>query len=128
MSGERDDVRYVDDAFYERLLREQQADGARFDGGPGDTAQIEAVRTLLLTEARLLDRLQYRAWTALLASDFIYWVPANPGAPDPRRESARNFDDLRRILDRIALVETGLLSAQAPPSRLLRTVSNVEYW
>ena len=44
------------------------------------------------------------------------------------REAAVNFDDRRRILDRIAYTASGVRAAQVPPSRTVRSLSNTEAW
>jgi 3-phenylpropionate/cinnamic acid dioxygenase small subunit len=116
----------VDDALYARLSAD--IEGARKDRGSADAALARDAELFLYREARLLDDRDYRAWIGLLASNFIYWVPSEADAADARAQSAVNFDDRRRILDRIALMETGALHAQIPPSRTCRIVSNVEAW
>ena len=121
-----EEVRYVDHALYERLAA-QMAD-ARSRRGPSEFEGIERVRAFLHWEARLLDDRRYRDWLDLLTEDVGYWVPASIDALDPRAESAVNFDDRRHLIDRIALIETGALHAQIPPSRMSRNLSNVEAW
>lgn len=116
----------VDDAAYRRLLADIEA--TRADRPPGASSLSGEAEQLLYREARLLDARDYKAWLALLAPDFVYWVPSEPAATDARAQCAVNFDDRRRILDRIALIETNLLHAQIPPSRTCRMISNVEAW
>ena len=53
-------------------------------------------------------------------------MPATPGGGDPRREVAISFDDRRRMEDRIFRLRTGYAWSQAPKSRTVRMVSNVE--
>src|SRR5262249_51494583 len=77
-------------------------------------------------EARLLDQLGFDEWLAMYAPERIYWVPASPQAGDPRREVAISFDDRRRMEDRIFRLRTGYAWSQAPKSRTVRMVSNVE--
>jgi benzoate/toluate 1,2-dioxygenase beta subunit len=81
---------------------------------------------LLEREARLLDQLRYEDWVALFAPECIYWVPSTPNAGDPRREVAVMFDDRRRLEDRIYRLRTGYAWSQAPASRTVRLISNVE--
>ena len=85
------------------------------------------VESALFHEARLLDARQYRAWLSRFTDDCIYWVPLDLEA-DPRQKVSFLLDDRRRIEDRIALLETGWVHAQDPPSRTCRAVSNVEAW
>ena len=116
----------VDGPLYANLAADIER--ARSDRGSADAALSREAELLLYHEARLLDGRSYRAWLGLLAPNFIYWVPSEEAAVDARKQSAVNFDDLRRIEDRLALMETGALHAQIPPSRTCRTVSNVEAW
>src|SRR5262249_21150244 len=83
-------------------------------------------RRLLEREARLLDQLRYEEWLTLFTLECIYWVPATPHAGDPRREVAVMFDDRRRLEDRVFRLRTGYAWSQAPASRTVRMVSNVE--
>jgi len=86
----------------------------------------EKVESFLYREARLLDMGHYRAWIELLAPDFIYWIPTSADASDARAEGSVNFDDRRRMIDRVALIETNFQWAQVPRSRVCRTLGNIE--
>ena len=116
---------YVNDAFYRELV-------ANFSGWQDDARAIadlgerDRFRMLLEREARLLDQLRYDDWLALYAAECIYWVPSTPGAGDPRREISVMFDDRRRLEDRIYRFRTGFAWSQAPASRTVRLITNVE--
>jgi benzoate/toluate 1,2-dioxygenase beta subunit len=116
---------YVSDAFYRELI-------ANFTGWQDDAraiadpAERDRFRMLLEREARLLDQLRYDDWLALYAAECIYWVPSTPGAGDPRREISVMFDDRRRLEDRIFRFRTGYAWSQAPASRTVRLIANVE--
>lgn len=120
---------YVNDALYTRIM-------AEFNGWQRDEAAIadlpirDHARQLIEREARLLDGHDYERWLAMFASECIYWVPSTvPGTPergDPRREISMMFDDRRRMEDRIYRLRTGYAWSQAPRSRTVRLVSNVE--
>ena len=116
---------YVDDALYRALI-------ANFSGWQDDQRAItdaatrDEFRRLLEREARLLDQLRYDDWLALYAPECIYWVPSTPNAGDPRREISVMFDDRRRLEDRIYRFRTGYAWSQAPASRTVRLVTNVE--
>jgi 3-phenylpropionate/cinnamic acid dioxygenase small subunit len=116
---------YVTDALYRELIANFSAwqDDARAVGDPGER---ETFRMLLEREARLLDQLKYEDWLALYTAQCIYWVPSTPNAGDPRREIAVMFDDRRRLEDRIFRLRTGFAWSQAPASRTVRLITNVE--
>jgi 3-phenylpropionate/cinnamic acid dioxygenase small subunit len=116
---------YVSDALYCELI-------ANFSGWQDDARAIadpavrDRFRMLLEREARLLDQLRYEDWLALYAAECIYWVPSTPAAGDPRREISVMFDDRRRLEDRIYRLRTGFAWSQAPASRTVRLIANVE--
>lgn len=116
---------YVNDALYRELVADFTGwqDDAR---AVTDIAERDGFRRLLEREARLLDQLRYDDWLALYAAECIYWVPSTPRAGDPRREIAVMFDDRRRIEDRVYRLRTGFAWSQAPVSRTVRLITNVE--
>jgi 3-phenylpropionate/cinnamic acid dioxygenase small subunit len=116
---------YITDAFYRELV-ESFADWQRDELAIEDAAERDRCRLLLEREARLLDQLAFDEWLGLYAPECVHWVPATPGGGDPRREVAISFDDRRRMEDRIFRLRTGYAWSQAPKSRTVRMVSNVE--
>jgi len=116
---------YVTDALYRALIA-NFTDWQRDERAVTDPGERERFRMLLEREARLLDQLRYEDWLALFARECIYWVPATPNAGDPRREVAVMFDDRRRLEDRIYRLRTGFAWSQAPASRTVRLITNVE--
>jgi benzoate/toluate 1,2-dioxygenase beta subunit len=116
---------YVTDAFYRELIANFTGwqDDAR---AVADLAERDRFRMLLEREARLLDQLRYDDWLALYTAECVYWVPSTPGAGDPRREISVMFDDRRRLEDRIYRFRTGYAWSQAPASRTVRLITNVE--
>jgi benzoate/toluate 1,2-dioxygenase beta subunit len=116
---------YVNDALYRELIADFTGwqDDAR---AVTDVAERDAFRRLLEREARLLDQLRYDDWLALYTAECIYWVPSTPQAGDPRREIAVMFDDRRRLEDRVYRLRTGFAWSQAPASRTVRLIANVE--
>jgi benzoate/toluate 1,2-dioxygenase beta subunit len=91
-----------------------------------DVAERDALRRLIEREARLLDQLRYDDWLGMYAAECVYWVPSTPQAGDPRREISVMFDDRRRLEDRVYRLRTGFAWSQAPASRTVRLISNVE--
>src|SRR5712675_1195538 len=116
---------YVDDALYRELIA-NFSDWQDDQRAITDAATRDEFRRLLEREARLLDQLRYDDWLALYAPECIYWVPSTPSAGDPRREISVMFDDRRRLEDRIYRFRTGYAWSQAPASRTVRLVTNVE--
>jgi 3-phenylpropionate/cinnamic acid dioxygenase small subunit len=116
---------YVSDAFYRELV-ESFADWQRDELLIGDLPLRDLFRGLLEQEARLLDQLRFDEWLALYTPECLYWVPTTPEGGDPRREVAISFDDRRRMEDRIFRLRTGYAWSQAPRSRTVRMISNVE--
>jgi len=116
---------YLGDAFYQDIV-DAYADWQRDElivEDPRVTARFER---LLFREARLLDRGLYEEWLKVYAPEFVYWVPATADAGDPRRQVAVTFDDRRRTEDRIFRFRTGYAWSQAPPSRTVHLIGNVE--
>lgn len=116
---------YVSDALYSELIA-NFADWQRDEHVVTDPPVRDFFRSLLEREARLLDQLRYEDWLTMLAAECIYWVPSTPNAGDPRREIAVMFDDRRRLEDRVYRLRTGFAWSQAPASRTVRLITNVE--
>jgi len=116
---------YVNDALYRALIENfsNWQDDAR---AVTDVAVRDEFRRLLEREARLLDQLRYDDWLAMYTAECVYWVPSTPNAGDPRREIAVMFDDRRRLEDRVYRFRTGFAWSQAPASRTVRLITNVE--
>ena len=90
----------------------------------GDAKRRE-VEEFIYREARLADEHQYSEWEALWADDGHYWVPA-ADIDNPDTSMSVINDNRSRIRTRIAQLETGRRYSQSPPSRLARTISNIE--
>jgi benzoate/toluate 1,2-dioxygenase beta subunit len=116
---------YITDEFYRALIA-NFTDWQRDERAVADPVERERFRMLLEREARLLDQMRYEEWLKLYAPECVYWVPATPNAGDPRREVAVMFDDRRRLEDRVFRLRTGFAWSQAPASRTVRLIANVE--
>ncbi len=116
---------YVNDTLYRELIAgfsDWQDDALVVT----DAAARDELRRLIEREARLLDQFRYDDWLAMYAAECVYWVPSTPHAGDPRCEIAVMFDDRRRLEDRIYRLRTGFAWSQAPQSRTVRLITNVE--
>ena len=116
---------YVTEELYRELV-ENFTNWQREEVAIAAPQERDRFRLLIEREARLLDELRFDEWLAMYAPECIYWVPGTPGAGDPRREIAISFDDRRRMEDRIYRLRTGYAWSQAPKSRTVRMISNVE--
>jgi 3-phenylpropionate/cinnamic acid dioxygenase small subunit len=116
---------YVNDALYQELV-DAFSDWQRDELAVRDVAERDHFRALIEREARLLDQLRFDEWLAMYMPECIHWVPGTPTGGDPRREIAISFDDRRRMEDRIYRLRTGYAWSQAPKSRTVRMISNVE--
>lgn len=121
-----EDTRYLDACRHDALMAYVASTRERTE--PSSFPLRVVAETVLYQEARLLDDGRYEEWADLLSDDCVYWVPAEREPGDPRGEASVNFDDRRRVLDRIALIRSGYLHAQTPPSRAVRTITNIETW
>ena len=110
-------------AMYDELVRFR--DEMRDDTAPATQVLADVATELLNREARLLDHGRYDEWLELFTDDCVYWVPHDTDS-DPRQEVAYLVDDRRRIIDRLAWMRTGWAHAQTPPTRTMRTITNVE--
>jgi benzoate/toluate 1,2-dioxygenase beta subunit len=116
---------YVDDALYRELIADF-ADLRNATESILDVGERDLFRALIEREARFLDQLRFKEWLSCYVEDCIYWVPGTPNGGDPRGEIAVMFDDRRRLEDRVYRLTTGFAWSQAPSSRTVRIVSNVE--
>jgi 3-phenylpropionate/cinnamic acid dioxygenase small subunit len=76
-------------------------------------------------ESRLADEGRYSEWEALWTDDAKYWVPMGEDQ-DPETQLSYIYDNRQRIRSRIAQLNSGVRHSQVPPSKMRRTVSNLE--
>lgn len=116
---------YVDGAFYRTLIERFTGwqDDARIVSDP---AERDRFRAIIEREARILDQHRYDDWLKMFSPECVYWAPGRPEGSDPRTEIAVMFDDRRRIEDRVFRLQTGSAWSQAPRSRTVRLITNVE--
>jgi benzoate/toluate 1,2-dioxygenase beta subunit len=116
---------YISDELYRDVVA-MFADWQTDDRVVVDPAERERFRMLIEKEARLLDQDNLEGWLAMFTPECVYWLPTTPNAGDPRREITISFDDRRRLEDRVYRLRTGYAWSQAPKSRTVRMVTNVE--
>lgn len=91
------------------------------------TITREEAEALLFQECRMLDDLRYEEWLTLFTEDGLYWLPIVDGEPEgaPKLISIL-FDDAQRRSERVyRTLHTPVLD-QAPRSRTVHMVTNVE--
>jgi 3-phenylpropionate/cinnamic acid dioxygenase small subunit len=116
---------YISDQLYRDVIA-MFTDWQGDDRLVADPAERERFRMLIEKEARLLDQDNLEAWLSMFTPECVYWLPTTPNAGDPRREITISFDDRRRLEDRVYRLRTGYAWSQAPKSRTVRMVTNVE--
>ncbi|HEY0228924.1 MAG TPA: aromatic-ring-hydroxylating dioxygenase subunit beta [Mycobacterium sp.] len=94
--------------------------------GVPDGYDIRDVEQFLYREARFADESDYDAWEALWTDDALYWVPAGNDDAHPLEQMSVIYDNRNRISTRLKQLRTGRRYAQAPPSNLRRSISNIE--
>ena len=122
---------YVDDALYDWLLslaREwQRAKPIQVVERPDDTTRLDC-EAILYAEARFADELQLESWLDCYDKECIYWIPSIKSMSDPRKEVTLEFQDRRRLEDRVARIQTGFAYSMIPPIRTRHLLSNIEFW
>jgi 3-phenylpropionate/cinnamic acid dioxygenase small subunit len=89
---------------------------------------VRDVEQFLYREARFADESDYDSWEALWTDDALYWMPAgNDDGDDPLQRMSVIYDNRNRISTRLKQLRTGRRYAQAPPSNLRRSLSNIEF-
>lgn len=89
-------------------------------------ADRAACERLLSAEARLLDGGRLDAWLSLFTEDCAYWLPTDVSGEDPAKFVAWEFNDRRRLEERIERLATGRAYSQAPPTRTVHLLSGLE--
>lgn len=90
---------------------------------PEDRAACER---LLHAEARLADAGRLDSWLALFTEDCAYWLPTDIEAEDPSRYVSWEFNDRRRLEERVERLQTGRAFSQLPVTRTTHIYSNFE--
>ena len=97
---------------------------AEIDGAVVTLAREEA-EAFLFEEARLLDEGLFDDWLKLFSPDGMYWLPIIDGS-DPEREPSLVYDDAKAREQRVFAIGHRTHYAQRPPSRTIRSISNVQ--
>ena len=92
---------------------------------PGDVDRLACER-LLHAEARLIDSGKLEDWLALYTDDCAYWLPTDVEGADPSRVVSWEFNDRRRLEERVERLATGRAFSQMPITRTTHLYSNLE--
>jgi 3-phenylpropionate/cinnamic acid dioxygenase small subunit len=90
-----------------------------------DRATSSAAADFIHDEAAMLDRRDLEPWLALFAPDGLLWVPSRAGDSDPQRHVSIIYDHLPQLRARVTRLLSGKETAQDPPSRTIRAVTNL---
>lgn len=85
----------------------------------------ERVSDFIHHEAQLLDECRYKEWLALFdPEDGLLWIPGKSGDSDPRADVSLIYDTTERLHPRIARLASGNETAELPPSKTIRAITN----
>lgn len=120
---------YFDLDFYavmhERVARWRSFDTVPDDRIPADADRLAAER-LLAAEARLIDSGRLDAWLKLYTDDCAYWLPTDVHGADPGKFVSWEFNDRRRLEERVERLATGRAFSQNPVTRTTHLYTNFE--
>lgn len=120
---------YFDLAYYQRAHALVQSWRA-LTLVPEDRLPTEADRAacerLLIAEARLIDGGQLEAWLELYTQDCGYWLPTDVDGADPSQIVSWEFNDRRRLEERVERLATGRAFSQLPVTRTTHLYTNFE--
>jgi benzoate/toluate 1,2-dioxygenase beta subunit len=85
-----------------------------------------ACERLLNAEARLIDSGQLEQWLALYTHDCAYWLPTDVDGADPAKVVSWEFNDRRRLEERVERLATGKAFSQMPVTRTTHLYTNFE--
>jgi benzoate/toluate 1,2-dioxygenase beta subunit len=89
-------------------------------------ADRAACEALIYAEARLIDAALLEAWLALFTEQCGYWIPADVDGANPARVVSWEFNDRRRMEERVERLLGGRAYSQIPYTRTTHIYSNVE--
>ncbi|HHW2312384.1 MULTISPECIES: aromatic-ring-hydroxylating dioxygenase subunit beta [Pseudomonadaceae] len=120
---------YVIPAYYDWLMQASDDLSSAVRTQENITGPLRhEIESLLSAEARLLDQHAFDTWLEMYSEECAYWIPPAYPARDPRESVTLEFHDRRRLLDRVARLQTGLAYSQWPASRTARVYSGLEIW
>lgn len=111
--------------MHERVVRWRSM-GVIPDNRLPEEADRLACMRLLHAEARLIDRGHLDAWLDLFTQDCGYWLPTDVDGGDPSKVVSWEFNDRRRLEERVERLATGRAFSQLPITRTTHLYTNFE--
>jgi ethylbenzene dioxygenase subunit beta len=120
---------YFDLDFYNRMHQTVRS-WATMDAIPESmrlSAETEwQCGALLYHEARLIDQGRLDDWLDLFTDNACYWLPADASELNPAKTVSWEFNDRRRMEERVERILTGKAYSQLPPTRTTHSYTNIE--
>ncbi len=120
---------YFDVAYYEAVVRRvvawREAGIIPPEAAPAEPDRA-AIAALLAAEARLIDQRRHADMLDLYTADGAYWIPADVAAEHPAAYISWEFNDRRRLEERVERLATGLAYSQIPATRTVHLYTNLE--
>ena len=112
-------------ALYDSLV----GDVAFLDTAPlmSDGTLATEIMSILIGEARFLDRRQFDDWYELWTEDGAFWLPLHQDH-HPARDQGLIMDDYRRLGERVWRMQDSSAWALVPYAQTVRMVSGIEAW
>jgi benzoate/toluate 1,2-dioxygenase beta subunit len=89
-------------------------------------ADRAACEALIYAEARLIDAARLEEWLALFTEECGYWIPTDIDGANPSRVVSWEFNDRRRLEERVERLLGGRAYSQIPYTRTTHLYSNLE--
>lgn len=112
-------------AMHERVARWRSLTTVPDERLPAEADRLACER-LLVAEARLIDSGQLDAWLTLYTDDCAYWLPTDVHGADPGKFVSWEFNDRRRLEERVERLATGRAFSQHPVTRTTHLYTNFE--
>jgi ethylbenzene dioxygenase beta subunit len=91
-----------------------------------DSETEQACEGLVLRESRLIDQDRLDEWLDLFTEDAAYWLPTDTKQLDPALTVSWEFNDRRRMEERVERLLTGKAHSQIPRTRSTHLYTNIE--
>jgi len=90
-----------------------------------DADLLERCARFVYDEAELLDSMKFDQWLGLFDEAAVYWLPMDAARNSPLDSLNLIYDDLPRLSDRVARLQSGFSFSEAPASQTSHMLSNL---